>query len=99
MCPSKVQFYAHVMDLEADASIPSCFGMQCNQISIGTEGSKGLKALAVAPVSLIADGMLPLSTPVCVLLFVLHCLLHLVLSLSVWLLGRENEMRFVILCI
>jgi hypothetical protein len=41
-----------------------------------------------------ADGML-LSTPVCVLLFVLRLRLHSVLSLSVWLLGRENEMRFV----
>jgi hypothetical protein len=45
----------------------------------------------------IADGqwMLLLSTPVCVLLFVLCLHLHLVLSLSVWLLGRENEMHFV----
>jgi hypothetical protein len=65
------------------------------QIPVGTEGSEGLKALAAAPVSLMADGMLPSSTPVCVLLFVLHLCLHLVLYLSVWLLGRENEMCFI----
>jgi hypothetical protein len=66
-----------------------------DQIPVGTEESKGLKALAVAPVMLMADVMLPLSTPVHVLLFVLRLGLHLVLSLSVWLLGRENEMRFI----
>ncbi len=66
-----------------------------DRIPIGSEGSEGLKALAVAPVSLMVDGMLPSSTPVHVLLFVLRLRLHLVLSLSVWLLGRENEMRFV----
>jgi hypothetical protein len=60
-----------------------------------TEGSKGLEALAIAPVSLMANGMLPSSTPVCVLSFVLQLHLHLVLSLSMWLLERENEMRFV----
>jgi hypothetical protein len=63
-----------------------------DQIPNGTEGPEGLKALAVAPVWLMADGMLPSSTPVCVLLFVLHLRLHSMLSLSVWLLGRENEM-------
>jgi hypothetical protein len=65
------------------------------QIPVGTEGSEGLKALAVVPVSLMANGMLPTSTPVCVLLFVLCLRLHLVLSLSAWLLRRENEMHFV----
>ncbi len=38
-----------------------------DQTPVGTEGLEGLKALAVAPVSLMADGMLPSSTPVCVL--------------------------------
>jgi hypothetical protein len=66
-----------------------------DQIPVGTEESEGLKALAVALVLLMADGMLPSSTPVHVLLFVLCLGLHLVLSLSVWLLGRKNEMRFV----
>ena len=42
-----------------------------DQIPVGTEGSKGLKALAVAPVLLMANEVLPLSTPVSVLLFVL----------------------------
>ncbi len=58
-----------------------------------TEGSEGLKVLAVALVLLMADGMLPSSTPVCGLLFVLCLCLHLVLSLSVWLLGTENEIH------
>ncbi len=62
---------------------------------VGTEGSKGLKALAVAPVLLMTDGILPSSTAVHVLLFVQCLHLHLVLSLSVWLLGRENEMCFI----
>jgi hypothetical protein len=66
-----------------------------DQIPVGTDGSEGLKALTVAPVSLMANGMLPLSTPVRVLLFVLCLHLHLGLPLSVWLLGRENEMHFV----
>ena len=47
-----------------------------DRIPVGTEGSEGLKVLAVAPVSLMADGMLLSSTPVCVLLFVLHLCLH-----------------------
>ncbi len=42
-----------------------------DQIPVGTEGSEGLKALTVAPVLLMANGMLPSSTPVCVLLLVL----------------------------
>ncbi len=67
-----------------------------DQISVGTEGSEGLKVLAVAPVLLIANGMLPSSTPVWVLLFVLQLHLHSVLSISLWFLGRENEMRFVL---
>ena len=37
----------------------------------GIDGSKGLKALAVAPVLLIADGMLPSSTPTWRLFFLL----------------------------
>ena len=32
-------------------------------IPVGIDGSEGVKALAVAPVLLIADGMLPSSTP------------------------------------
>jgi hypothetical protein len=35
-----------------------------DQILVGTEGSEGLKVLAVAPVLLMADGMLPSNTPV-----------------------------------
>jgi hypothetical protein len=66
-----------------------------DQIPVGLEGSNDLKALAVALVSLMADGMLLSSTAVCVLLFVLCLRLHLVLSLSMWLLRRENEMHFV----
>jgi hypothetical protein len=42
-----------------------------DQIPIVTVGSEGLKALAVAPVLLMANGMLPSSTPVCELLLVL----------------------------
>jgi hypothetical protein len=41
-----------------------------------TEGSKGLKALAVDLVLLMADGILPSSTLVCVLLCVLCLRLH-----------------------
>jgi hypothetical protein len=67
-----------------------------DQIPVHTEGSVGLKALAVAPVLLMANGMLPLSTPVCVLLFVLRLHLHSVRSLSLLFFGRENEMRFVL---
>jgi hypothetical protein len=66
-----------------------------DQISIGTDGSEGLKALAVAPVLLMANWMQSSRTPVRLLLFVLCLRLHLVLSLFVWMLGRENEMRFV----
>ena len=53
-----------------------------DQIPVGTEVSKNLTVLAVALVLLMADGMLPSSTPVCVLLFVQCLHLHLVLSLS-----------------
>ncbi len=28
MCPSEARFHAHVMDLGADVSTPSCLGMQ-----------------------------------------------------------------------
>jgi hypothetical protein len=40
---------------------------------VGIDGSVGVKALAVAPVSLTADGMLPLRTPDLVLFFCLVC--------------------------
>ena len=42
-------------------------------IPVGIDGSKGVKALAVAPVLLIADGMLPASTPNGRLFFLLVC--------------------------
>ena len=61
-------------------------------IPVGIDGSKGLKALALFPVLLIADGMLPLRTPDCRLFFLLVCCpSHLVLFLLTWLCGREND--------
>ena len=60
-------------------------------IPVGIDGSEGLKALAVAPVLLIANGMLPLSTPNRRLFFLLVCCrLHFALFFSRWLCGREN---------
>ena len=60
-------------------------------IPVGIDGSEGLKALAVAPVLLIADGMLPSSTPNRKLIFLLVCCcLQLALFLSTWLCGRVN---------
>ena len=60
-------------------------------IPVGIDGSEGLKALTVAPVLLIADGMLPLSTPVWILFFLLVCwCLHSELFLLTWLCGRVN---------
>ena len=60
-------------------------------IPVGIDGSEGLKALAVAPVLLIADGMLPLSTPNWRLFFLLvFWCFHLPLFLLTWLCGRVN---------
>ena len=60
-------------------------------ILVGIDESEGVKALAAAPVSLIADGMLPLSTPNWRLFLLLVCCrLHLALFLSTWLCGRVN---------
>ena len=60
-------------------------------IPVGIDGSKGVKALAVAPVLLIANGMLPLSNPNWRLfLLLVCCCLHLTLFLLTWLCGREN---------
>jgi hypothetical protein len=86
----------HFFIVVAVACLPNALPkVAVDQIPIGTEGSEGLKALAVAPVLVMPNGMLPLSTPAHVLLFVLCFHLHLMLSLSVWLLGRENEICFV----
>ena len=60
-------------------------------IPVGIDRSKVLKALAVAHVLLIADGMLPLSTPNRRLFLLLFCCrLYLAMFLSTWLRGREN---------
>ena len=56
----------------AVACLPNALpNVAVDQIPVGTEGSESLKVFAVAPVLLMADGMLPSSTPVCVHLFVL----------------------------
>ena len=60
-------------------------------IPVGSDGSKGLKVLAATPVSLIADGMLPSSTPNWrIFLLLVCCRLHSPMFLSTWLCGREN---------
>ena len=60
-------------------------------IPVCTIGSEGLNALAVAPVSLIADGMLPLSTPNWrPLFFLVCCRLHSLLFVLLWSCGRRN---------
>ena len=52
-------------------------------IPVGIDGYEGLKALAVAPVLLIADGMLPSSTPNWrQFLLLVCCRPHLALFLS-----------------
>jgi hypothetical protein len=62
-------------------------------IPVGIDGSDGLIELADAPVSLTADGMLLLRTPICRLLVggFSHCRLQSVLFLSAWLVGSENH--------
>ena len=61
---------------------------------VGIVGSDGLKALAVAPVSLATNGMVLLRTPICWLFFAPFDLvfLHCVLFFSMWLRGRMNCM-------
>ena len=60
-------------------------------IPVGIDESKGVKALAVAPVLLIADGMLPSSTPNCRIFFLLVCCcLQLALFFSTWSCERED---------
>jgi len=60
-------------------------------IPVGIDGSEGLKALAVVPVLLIANSMLPSSTPYWRLFFlIVCCLLRLALFLLAWLRGREK---------
>ena len=64
-------------------------------IPVGIEGSEGLKVLAVAPVLLIANGMLPSSTPNWRPFFLLVCWrLQLALFLLTWLCGMENVTCF-----
>ena len=62
-------------------------------IPVGIDGSKGFKALDVAPLLLIAYGMLPSSTPHQRLFFLLVCCcLHLALfSVLVSMVGWEGE--------
>jgi len=62
-------------------------------IPVRIVGSNGLIALVDAPVSLTADGMLLLRTPIGRLLFggLSHFLLHSVLFLLAWLVGSENR--------
>jgi hypothetical protein len=64
-------------------------------IPVAIVGSDGLKALANAPVSLTAKGMVPLSTPMRRLIggLLVNFFRHIVLSLSMWLLGSTNFTR------
>ena len=64
-------------------------------ILVGTVVSVGVNALAIYPVSLTADGMLPSRTPARVLSFCAACCcLHLALFLSLWVLDNLKEIRF-----
>ena len=87
------------------AKAPAKLVFDC--MPVGIVGSDGFIALAVAPVSLAADGMLPSRTPLSSLSFrscrsllvgFSHCPLHSVLFLWAWLAGREKCTRFLCLC-
>ena len=66
----EVHFARHYLHCGSGYALPK---VDVDFTPVGIDGSVGVKALAVAPVSLTADGMLPLRTPDLVFFFFLVC--------------------------